>query len=141
MSNTNRTTQRENAFLVFYSNIFIHGDQTILLKKSEVLEILHSIKPEESVDSFFYELLEKTITHIENLKNKIQPCLKGWRLERLAKIDCSLLMLGATEFFYLDQTTPLPVICNEYVELAKKYGHVDSPTFVNATLEAISKLK
>lgn len=60
-------------------------------------------------------------------------------MERLAKIDCSLLMLGTTEFFYLDQTTPLPVICNEYVELAKKYGHADSAVFINATLEAISK--
>lgn len=141
MSSTNRTTQRENAFLVFYSNLFIHGDQTVLLDKNEVLEILHSLKPEENVDSFFYELLEKTTTNIEDIKTKIQSCLKGWRLERLAKIDCSILMLGTTEFFHLKQVTPLPVICNEYVELAKKYGHVDSPVFVNATLEAISKTK
>lgn len=134
-----RAAQRENAFLVFYSNLFIHGDESILLNKREVLEILHSIKPEENVDEFFYELLEKTTRNINDIKNKIQPCLKGWRIERLAKIDCSLLMLGTTEFFFLKQTTPLPVICNEYVELAKKYGHADSPVFINATLEAISK--
>lgn len=141
MNQTSRSVQRENAFLVFYSNLFIHGDHARLLDKNETNIILHSLKPDEVVDEFFYDLLEKTSFNLESIKLKIQSCLKGWRLERLAKIDCSLLMLGTTEFFYLTEATPLPVICNEYVELAKRYGHADSQVFVNATLEAISKLK
>lgn len=141
MNQTSRSIQRENAFLVFYSNIFINGDHSKLNDKNELKIILHTLKPNEMVDDFFYDLLEKTHVNLEDIKMKIQSCLKGWRFERLAKIDCSILMLGTTEFFYLKNTTPLAVICNEYVELAKKYGHADSQTFVNATLEAISKTK
>lgn len=141
MNSNSRSTQRENAFLVFYSNLFINGDQNALNNHQEVSAILKLMKPDEVVDSFFFELLAKTNQHLEDIKLKIQACLKGWRLERIAKIDCSILMLGTTEFFYLNDKTPLPVICNEYVELAKKYGHADSPLFINATLEAISKNK
>ena len=141
MTSNSRTQQRENAFLVFYSNLFIHGTDTTLENEAEMLSILDSVKPGEVPDEFFYEILKNTKTHLDEIRGNIQTCLKGWRLERLAKIDYSLLILGSSELFHLKDKTPLPVVCNEYVELAKKFGHADSPNFINATLESISKLK
>lgn len=139
MNTLSRSNQRENAFLVFYSNLFINGSEDTLTNRTEIKNILHSLKPDDIPDEFLFELLHLTAINSNEIKNKIQQCLKGWRIERLAKVDCSILMLGTTEFFYLTEKTPLAVLCNEYIELAKKYGHADSSNFVNATLEAISK--
>lgn len=139
MNVPNRTKQRENIFLVFYSNIFVNGSNSILSQESEMKSILNSIKPEEVPDQYFFEVLSLASKHSEDLQNKIQSCLKGWRIERLAKIDYSLLMLGTVELLLLKDKTPLAVVCNEYVELAKKFGHSDSPNFVNATLEKLAE--
>lgn len=141
MNIVNRYKQRENAFLVFYSNIFINGSNSFLTNENEMKSILQTIKPEEDPDQFFYEVLTLAGKKHAEVQQKIQQHLKGWRIERLAKIDYALLMLGTTELLYLQEKTPLPVVCNEYVELSKRFGHADSPTFINATLEQLGKIE
>ncbi|MGB9735669.1 MAG: transcription antitermination factor NusB [bacterium] len=64
--------------------------------------------------------------------------LKNWTISRIALIDKNILRLAIYELLY-ERHTPMKVIINEAVEIAKKYGTKDSFTFVNAVLDAIAK--
>lgn len=93
--------------------------------------------PENKIDleikSFANELIKGVLTHEQQLKERISPLLKGWTLERLDKIDLSLLLMGAFELLHLQ--TPKSIVIDEVVTLAKKYGAKDSFSFINAILD------
>jgi N utilization substance protein B len=51
----------------------------------------------------------------------------------MGKVDLTLLRLAVYEIRY-EEAIPFKVAVNEAVELAKKYGTDDSPSFVNGVL-------
>ncbi len=61
-----------------------------------------------------------------------------WRLDRIAPVDRTILRLGAFELF-AEPDTPAAVVLDEAVELAKRFGEADSPSFVNGVLDAIRR--
>jgi N utilization substance protein B len=61
-----------------------------------------------------------------------------WRIDRIAPVDRTILRLGAYELL-AEEATPAPVILDEAVELAKRFGEADSPSFVNGVLDAIRR--
>lgn len=74
----------------------------------------------------------------ENIEEKIKGHLKSeWKIERISKIDLSILKLAIYEIKYKD--LPFKVVINEAVELAKKYGEDSSKNFVNGILASIVK--
>ncbi|MDI3281073.1 MAG: transcription antitermination factor NusB, partial [Bacillota bacterium] len=56
-----------------------------------------------------------------------------WHLDRMANIDRNILRLAVYELLFLPDV-PASVSVNEAVELAKKYGDVNSPRFINGIL-------
>ena len=64
-----------------------------------------------------------------------------WRLSRLAPVDKSILRLAVYQLKFCPEI-PAPVVINEAIELAKKFGAEKSPSFVNGVLDAVlNKLK
>jgi len=63
----------------------------------------------------------------------ISSSLKSWTIDRLAKMDLSILRLAVYEIAY-DASIPAKVSINEAVELAKKYSSDQAPKFVNGVL-------
>ena len=59
----------------------------------------------------------------------------NWGLERMAATDRNVLRLGAFELLYTD--TPGPVVIDEAVDLAKRYGSAHSSQFVNGILDKL----
>ena len=58
---------------------------------------------------------------------------QGWKLERIGRVEKSILRLAIAEMKY-DSDIPVSVAINEAVELAKTYGRDESYSFVNAIL-------
>ena len=58
----------------------------------------------------------------------------------MAIIDRNILRLGVFELQYIADIPP-KVSINEAVELAKKYGDLDSSKFVNGILDKIHKME
>jgi len=83
--------------------------------------------------SYIKKTLELWIAHQEEIEAKILEHLQGWKLDRLAKIDLSILRLGITEILY-DESIPVKVSINEAVNLAKKYVDEKSGKFINGVL-------
>ena len=63
----------------------------------------------------------------------LERTAENWRVERMAATDRNILRLGAYEILYAE--TPDPVVINEAVELAKRYGTAQSAQFVNGILD------
>ena len=59
----------------------------------------------------------------------------NWGLERMAATDRNVLRLGAFELLYTD--TPGPVVIDEAIDLAKRYGSAHSSQFVNGILDKL----
>lgn len=66
----------------------------------------------------------------------IEKNLKGWTIQRLAKVDRQILRIAVYEFLYKDDIPP-EVSINEAVEIARVYGSDDSPKFINGILGSI----
>lgn len=76
-----------------------------------------------------------TLTEIDN---KISEYATNWQLKRMAVIDRNILRLGVFELKHASDIPP-KVAINEAVELAKKYGDLESSKFVNGILDKIHK--
>ena len=76
--------------------------------------------------------------HKEEINKIIQDSLtQEWKIERISKINLSLLKLAIYEIKYKD--IPYKVEINEVVELAKTYGEETSSKFINGALAKVVK--
>lgn len=78
------------------------------------------------------------LTHIDELEALAQKHLKNWKLQRLSRIEHTLLLMAAYELKYTPET-PYKVVINEAIELAKKYSTKESGDFLNGVLDAIHR--
>lgn len=89
---------------------------------------------EEVLDQpYIHRLVALWLAHRDEVEEKITKHLKGWKLDRIAKIDLAILRLGITELIYADDI-PIKVSINEAVNLAKKYVDDKSGKFINGVL-------
>ena len=73
-----------------------------------------------------------------DIQGLIEKNLKAdWKIDRISKIDLSLLKLAIYEIKYKE--IPYKVAINESLELAKKYGEDTSKNFINGILASIVK--
>jgi N utilization substance protein B len=67
----------------------------------------------------------------------ISRASENWRLDRMTRVDRNVLRIGAWELLYR-RDVPAPVILDEAVELAKRFGTEDSGAFVNGVLNRVA---
>jgi len=88
----------------------------------------------EYIDRVVWGTFEKQA----QLDGVIENFLKGWKLDRLNKIDLALLRLAIYEML-VESDVPAGVAVNEAVELAKLYGADESPAFINGVLGNVAR--
>ena len=107
-------------------------------------------EPMERVIGLFWQMrtsTEETQKRAEALARGAQASLgpidlaitaasTNWRFDRIAAVDRNILRVGAYELMH-ERDTPASVIIDEAVEMAKRFGEADSPSFVNGVLDAI----
>jgi transcription antitermination factor NusB len=93
---------------------------------------------QRSIKEFTTQLTQGTLTNLCKIDSVISKYAQNWQLKRMAVIDRNILRLGCFELLFLKDIPP-KVSINEAVELAKRYGDVDSGKFVNGILDKIHK--
>lgn len=68
----------------------------------------------------------------------IETCSTNWRVERMSLVDRNILRMGVYELLHIEDI-PANVTLNEAVELAKRFGTVDSKAFVNGILDRVAR--
>lgn len=72
----------------------------------------------------------------DEIDDRINAVAKGWKTKRMGKVELAIIRLAVYEMEY-DDDIPTGVAINEAVELAKKYGTEEAPSFVNGILAKI----
>ncbi|MCI8634176.1 MAG: transcription antitermination factor NusB [Eubacterium sp.] len=72
----------------------------------------------------------------DEIDDRINAVAKGWKTKRMGKVELAIIRLAVYEIEY-DDDIPTGVAINEAVELAKRYGTEDAPSFVNGILAKI----
>ncbi len=97
------------------------------------------IPVKEDVRLFTEELVRGVASHREQLDQVIDEFSTNWSLERMSRVDLAILRMGAFELLFQPQT-PTSVVINEAVEVGKRYGTQETPSFVNGLLDKVSRI-
>lgn len=87
--------------------------------------------------AFARDLVIQVIALRPDLDAIVSSHAKNWRVSRMAVVDRNILRLATFELAHTE--TPAPVVLNEAVELARRFGSDESPPFVNGVLDAVAK--
>lgn len=112
----------------------------------EVLAEVWEMSPDErrklrpEIEEFAVRLVESYFKRDEEIDAHIERLAHDWTLERMPATDRNVLRVAAAELLGVCQT-PVSVIFNEAVELAKAYGTPASGKFVNGVLASLAREK
>lgn len=131
----NRSAMRENAFKLIYSLEIQKVEE--FQEQVELFFESNNIKDNEAKE-YIVNVITGINENSEKILEDIEKNLKEeWKLNRISKMDLSILKLAIYEIKYND--IPYKVAINEAVELAKKYGEDKSKIFVNGILASVVK--
>ena len=88
---------------------------------------------EKDIQAEIEEKYEDIVAGIAQLDERINEVAEGWNTTRMGKVELTILRLACYEMDH-DEKVPTGVAINEAVELAKKFGGADAPSFVNGIL-------
>lgn len=92
----------------------------------------------ESIKSSPKLLIREITNNIDEIDNQIKTFAPKWPIDKINRVDLSILRLSIWEIKY-NKNTPNKVIIDEAVEIAKEYGNESSSSFINAVLGSIIK--
>ncbi|MEB2285522.1 MAG: transcription antitermination factor NusB [Polyangiaceae bacterium UTPRO1] len=87
--------------------------------------------------AFGQELVAGVLEARLRIDELISKSSSNWRVERLSHVDRNILRVAAYELL-CRRDIPASVAIDEAIEIAKRYGSDESPTFVNGVLDAIA---
>jgi len=123
-----RTKARSIALQVLYEvDISGHEPGIVLAKRYEWL------KMDDDLKLFISQIVSGVVINEATLDEFIADFAPDWPLDQVATIDRNLLRIALWEIAVYKKT-PIKVVINEAVELAKRYGSENSSRFVNGVL-------
>jgi transcription antitermination protein NusB len=129
------------------------------LSREKTMELLFGMtlskdSIEEAVEGFIdnYEgdikeidltYVKQALIGIENNKEAIDKIIEenlhNWKLERISKVNLSILRLSTYEVLY-DTEIPRSVAINEALEITRRYSDEKSVGFINGVLDKIKSV-
>ena len=92
----------------------------------------------DEIKEFAVELAIGTAYHLSEIDMTLSKLADHWKIDRMAVIDRNILRIALFELLYKSDT-PINVIINEAIEIAKKYGDSKSYQFINGILDKAAK--
>jgi N utilization substance protein B len=129
------------------------------LSRDKTMELLFGMTlskdtTEEAIEGFLenYEgdikeidltYVKQALIGIENNKEAIDKIitenLHNWKLDRVPKVNLSILRLATYELLY-DEQVPRAVVINEALEITRRYSDEKSVSFINGVLDKIKEV-
>ena len=115
------------------------------LSKDTVEEVVEGF-----VDNYEGDIKEIDLTYvkqaligIENNKEAIDKVIEenlhNWKLERISKVNLSILRLSTYELLY-NEEIPRGVAINEALEITRRYSDEKSVGFINGVLDKLKEI-
>ena len=129
------------------------------LSRDKAMELLFGMSlskdtTEEAIEGFVenYEgeikeidltYIKQALIGIENNKEAIDTVisenLHNWKIDRISKVNLSILRLATYELLY-DEQVPRAVVINEALEITRRYSDEKSVSFINGVLDKIKQI-
>ncbi len=145
-----RSTARAAAMQMIFEHVSggEGGEETLQMVYDELREEtandnepVRENEPGKGDRSYIDEVLSGVLDHLDELDEKIAAASRGWTIERMPRVDLTILRLACWEILYRDDV-PGSVAINEAVELANRYSDPDnSSRFINGVLGTILREK
>lgn len=134
-----RRAARALAFQILYGLGFspaatVHQLREAYASSPDVADKGRSPKPE----GFAWELIEGIWTEQKQLDEVITQFSQNWRIDRIGRIELTLLRIAVYEMLYR-MDVPAKVAINEALELSKQFGDDNARGFINGILDAAAK--
>lgn len=127
----NRVTARTHAMKLIYEwEMGGEGGEETRLN-------LLGAQPGEEEYAFMERMFQGVVENVAALDESIEKNARGWKLERISKVDLAILRLAAYEMS-LGKTSE-NIVISEAVEMARQYSGEKSPQFVHGVLGGISR--
>lgn len=128
-----RREARELAFQLLY-----HLDMTKGDAESETSHFWRINEEKSAHKPFAEQLAGRVLANLADIDRLISEASKRWTIKRMDSVSRCLLRLGACEILYFSETPP-EVAINEAVELAKRFGSENTPSFINGILDRLHR--
>lgn len=133
-----RRIERAFAFKVLYGLCF-----TPAASERALLEAF-TLSPEQPEhldreDSYAWKLTFGVWQQQRQLDAAIASFSQNWRVERMGKVEATILRIALYELLQRHPDVPPKVAINEAIELSKNYSDEKSRSFVNGVLDAAAK--
>lgn len=94
-------------------------------------------EPKPARDAFMESLVRGTATQVAAIDRRIVEKSANWRIERMPVVDRNVLRLAIHEM--TEMGTPVAVVIDEALELARQFSGEESVSFINGVLDAIRR--
>ena len=136
-----RRVDRALAFQVLYGLAFapVHSKHALAQAFCKAPDQVDNANADDArPEGFAWELVEgvwKTATTLDEIIGRYS---QNWRLDRMGKIELTLLRIAIYEMVYRTDV-PAKVAINEALELSKQFGDANARSFINGILDAAAK--
>ena len=95
-----------------------------------------TLDSQSDVKDYAIQIAQTYHKNHEEIDDIISKNSTGWDIDRLVKMDKDILRIALCEMLYIKET-PMKVVVDEALELAKKYSTDDSASFINGVLAKV----
>ena len=105
------------------------------LSESIELPRLLALVDQKEIRDLALRRVDLVIEKQDEIDQKLDSVMEGWRLKRLPRIDRDILRLAWVDL--IDFSTPMAVTCNEAVDLANRYSDEQGRRMINGVLRKL----
>ena len=132
-----RSTARAAAMQLIYEHILggEGGELTLeMIYENMAEEAAHTPSKDDHV--YIHDVMNGVLGKLPEIDEKIAEFSKDWSIERMARVDLTILRLAIYELMFR-KDVPGSVAISEAVELANQYSEPASSRFINGVLGAV----
>ncbi len=85
---------------------------------------------------YIMHTINQVNNYLETIDNKIEKYALGWKINRIPKVDLSILRIAIYEILFR-KDIPVEVSINEAIDISKKYSTGESSKFINGLLGSV----
>ena len=97
------------------------------------------IQPGEKETEYMEALYEGVKANVQAIDETIEKFAVGWKIDRIMRVDLTILRLAIYELNYTDLSDAVAV--NEALELARSYSTPEAVSFINGVLGSMLRSK
>ena len=129
-----RRRGRELALRVLFE-IEGHGERT---RTSPCGIRASDLRATADVRAFARTIVVGCVDHLDAIDAALADAMEHWSLVDIGKVERAVLRLGAFELLYMEPT-PVAVVIDESIELARAYAGDEAAQFVNGVLGHVAR--